>query len=394
MKNWTRISLFSALLSVCLHFYLILHYYPLRFGFSQDSAACNINSIFNCDAVSASQFAQVADIPMAAFGFACNLILFGLILLGWLNWSTDSRKFRVTATQLSMASALISVIMLIISFTALKQHCIVCLVLHILAFVIFIANFKVEQPTASDWSLLHNIKLKAGCFLTIPILAFIVHKSYMQSYGADGIQRAINNSVLDWQSAPTQTFLAKPILVKGASQENAKMVIREFADLLCSHCKTAAPSLSAFTESHQSDVRLEFYFFPLDGECNPEMKSSNGLSCALSRIVICAEKQNLGWLAQSRIFENQVNLFSNSQPEQMINKALELFNDTSLDQNQVRECLKDPQLNDILVEQSKQGKMAQVEGTPTIYVSGKKLSRGQMIPVLQAVYKIIKSEAK
>lgn len=396
MKNWTRISLFSAFISVCLHFYLILHFYPLRFGFSQESAACNINQTFNCDAVSASSFAELFGIPLAAYGFATNVILFVVIMLGWLNWSVDSRKFRATATQISLLSAMASLVMIAISFSALKQHCIVCLALHALALVILYANLKIEKPTWSDWLPADNAGLKAGVALGIPLLAFIVHKSYLQSYGADGIQRSINNAVLDWQAAPTQNFVAKPLLTKGASEQNATMVIREFADLLCHHCKAAAPSLAAFTDSHSSDVRFEFYVFPLDGNCNPEMKSSNGLSCALSRILVCAEKQNLGWVTKGILFEHQNDLITVGHPDEITNKALEFLKNSGLDQTQIRECIKDPQINDILAEQSKQGKLAQVEGTPTVYVSNKKLPRGQMIPVLQAVHKMIKdaSQAK
>ena len=119
------------------------------------------------------------------------------------------------------------------------------------------------------------------------------------------------------------------------------------------------------------------------------MKSSSGLSCALSRILVCAEKQNLGWEAQNKIFDNQEQLMTIGHPDEMTNRALGLMKDTGLNEAQVRECIKDPQINDILVEQARQGKMAQVEGTPTIYVSNKKLSRGQVVPVLQAVYSSI-----
>lgn len=365
----------------------MMHFYPLRFGFATEGSLCDINQTFNCDSVASSQWAEIYGIPVAGLGFVFNAALFVMIMMGWLNWSEDSRKYRVIATQMSIFSCLSTVAMLFISVTSMKQYCIVCLALHALAFITLWANLKIEKLNPKDCTLTKDLGLKAGLVLGIPLVAFLVHKSYMQSYGADEVQRAIQNSILDWQIEKPKNFTAKALLTRGASAESAKMVIREFADLLCGHCKHAAPSLKAFTQSHESDVRLEFYLFPLDANCNPEMKYSSGLSCTLARILVCAEKQNMGWAVQEKIFEKQEELMSFSQPEEMQTKALALFDGTALNQQQVKECMKDPQVNALLVEQSKQGKEAGVEGTPTIFVADKKLSRGQMIPVLQRAYK-------
>ena len=386
MKNWTRLALFSSFISLCLHFYLLMHFYPLRFGFAKEASVCNVNQTFNCDSVSTSIYADIFGIPMAGFGFVVNTFLFVLILLGWLNWSDDSKKFRSTATQLSLFSAAVSLVMLVISFTALKQYCLVCMALHGLAFVILFANIKIEPLSWGDWSPTQHPGLKTGVLVGIPLLAFIMHKSYLQSYGADEIQRIIQNVVSDWQTEKPKSFSTKPLLSKGAPAESAKMVIREFADLLCHHCKMAAPSLSAFADSHSDDVRMEFYLFPLDGNCNPEMSYSSGLSCALARILVCAEQQNLGWQVQEKLFEKQEDLMTAQQPEEITTKALQLFDGTKLDQQKIKDCIKDPGTNTILVDQSKQGKAVNVEGTPTVFVADKKLSRGQLIPVLQEVY--------
>lgn len=392
MKNWTRISLFSAFASSCLHFYLLSHFYPLRFGFAAEGSACDINQTFNCDSVATSQFADIFGIPLAGFGFVYSAVLFVVIMLGWLNWSTDAKKYRVLASQLSLVSAFVSIALIVVSFTAMKQYCLICFTLHALTFLTLWANLKVEKITWQDWLPLENPGLKAGAILGIPLMAFLVHKSYLQSYGAGEIQRTIQNAVLDWQTDKPKTFTAKALLSKGAPAESAKMVIREFADLLCHHCKTAAPSLSAFVEANRDDVRLEFYLFPLDANCNPEMTHSSGLSCTLSRILVCAEKQNFGWQVQEKLFENQEQFFKYTQPDDLANQALALFKDTALDPQKIKECMIAPETNATLVEQSRQGKAVQVEGTPTIYVSDKKLSRGQMIPVLQAVHKIIRSQ--
>ena len=233
--------------------------------------------------------------------------------------------------------------------------------------------------------------LKAGVVLSIPLVAFLIHKTYLQNYGANEVGRMVQNAVADWQTSQPKSFMTKPLLSKGAPAEKAKVVIREFADLLCGHCKTATPSLSAFAEVHQDDVRLEFYLFPLDGACNPEMKSAMGLSCALSRILVCSERQERGWATLKTLFDNQALLMMSGNVEEVTNKAFGFIEKLGLDQAKLRECANDPRVNEILEEQSRQGKLAGIEGTPTIYVSDKKLPRGQMVPVLQAVRKMILS---
>ena len=54
----------------------------------------------------------------------------------------------------------------------------------------------------------------------------------------------------------------------------------------------------------------------------------------------------------------------------------------------------DPISKDLVASQAKAGLESKIRGTPTFFVNGKKLSRGQFIPVLKAVYEAAKKEKK
>src|SRR5437868_1769535 len=49
MKTRIQLALMGALISIALHLYLTMHYYPVKFGFAAGQSICNLNAKFNCD---------------------------------------------------------------------------------------------------------------------------------------------------------------------------------------------------------------------------------------------------------------------------------------------------------------------------------------------------------
>src|SRR4051812_3086453 len=110
MKTRVQIALMGCLLAVIALGYLALHYYPLKFGFSAGQSLCNLNAKFDCDAVSASSFSSLFDIPLAVWGGSSYLVVFVLILLGWLEWVTPAERWRRFALFLAGLNLLASVV--------------------------------------------------------------------------------------------------------------------------------------------------------------------------------------------------------------------------------------------------------------------------------------------
>lgn len=389
MKTLTKITLFGAALSIILHAYLAFHYYPIKFGFSSGPSMCNVSATFDCDAVAASTHSAVFGIPLAVWGAAANLILFFMVLGQWIGWSDHPERLRRWGIVLAGSSVLASLIMGIISATKLNNYCLICIALYALSVVVFEAYRRtLQEPFFSQLGanighFYNDSKGIAVGFVAIPVVAYVIHYSFLEAYGVAQVGQVIQRSIADWKSAPEVNFTVPPALTSGPEKDKARMTITEFADFRCSHCKHAMGSLENFLKAHP-DVRFEYYNFALDGTCNEVFKEGNNLSCQLAASIQCANKQDAGWRMHHSLFSKQDELVRISVPTDLEQAILSIARDHGVDTDSLAACMKDPMTKDQIRLQAKQGVQAGVQGTPTIYVNGRQLPRGQLIPVLEA----------
>ncbi len=382
----------GCVLSIIAHLYLALNYYPLKVGFAAAQSFCNINSKFDCDAVSASAYSAVFGVPLAIWGTVTNAVLFVLILLSWLEWTENPERLRRWTLALAGLSALASVVMASISVLFMSTYCIICIGLYVLSFIIFFAYAKVpREPFWSNirqdfphlWTENRGIALS---ILSVPLLAFLLHQIFMQNLGIAQLGRMIQESVQDWASAPKFDFVAKPALIKGPSQDAAALTLVEFADFRCGHCRRASHSLQAFVKAHP-DVRLEFYNFPLDGACNDKIEGASGISCRLAATVYCAEQEGRGWDTHDAIFaiQDEINELSNLQEvDMLLSKTVATL---GMNWESLRTCIDDGATIDAIKAQAKQGALVNVRGTPTLFANGRQIPR-VLVPVLQEARRI------
>jgi protein-disulfide isomerase/uncharacterized membrane protein len=394
-----KIALLSACLSVGLHFYLTSHFYALNFGFAEGESICNVSDKFNCDTVTASAYSSVFGTPVAIWGASANLIL-AILILGWmLNFSTQPTRLQRYTKWLAAIIASTSLIMGSISTFVIGSYCLFCIATYLLSFISFGLIYSSqenneERCTDSFKALFKDSKVYLAVFITVPILAMFLHKTYVMKFGATELNRTILGSVSDWVGSPKVDLKSvAPAMSKGPA--DAKIVIDEFADFRCSHCKQAGHGLKAFFNS-RPDIQMNFYLFPLDGTCNPAIPGGggDGLSCLLAKNVLCAEKTSKqGWGLHDHFFKIQYAINSNGTRDFVqaeIAKALTQLNIPSEDQ---KKCVESAETDTIVRAHAKLGSDSGVRGTPSIYVNGQKLNKGQLLPVLEAVYlKITKTE--
>lgn len=210
----------------------------------------------------------------------------------------------------------------------------------------------------------------------------------LSQYGADKLTQIVNSSISEWSENNEYDLDAEPSLVLGPSRNEAKMVISEFADFLCGHCKFAAPTLHAFAHSHP-DVRLEFFSFALDGECNEVVSQAVGTPCTLAKVNYCGGKTNKGWEVHDVIFANQNKLYDTRTSSTTLDLLKNLTSKMNLNWEDLLACVNDENTLETIKRQAKVGDESGVKGTPTVYVNGKKLPRGQLLPVLEGLYKLL-----
>lgn len=391
-KNHLLLSLIATGLAIGVHAYLTQHYYELKFGAVAGQSLCNVNELLNCDAVSVSRFASLFGIPLAMWGLMTNAVLFYFIGVSHLNLVEDKDKTLRYTLMLSGITALASIVMGAISLTLMSNICIFCIAAYLLSFIGFWGIFK-STPDITSQNLLADLKdvvtserWVAGFLVAIPAFTFLGNAMYSHSKGYGEIEKMTQEKVAYWQVAPVQNFdLSLGLTAPEQPRDNVKMTIVEFADFRCPHCKYAAPTLHAFLKNHP-DVQLIFKPFPLDGTCNEAIKGGgDGISCGLASAVMCSEKiAKKGWAAHDYIFENQSEI---TQAHSLEKNIEGLASHLGLNKDQINSCIKDPSTLELIRKMAKEGEIAQIQGTPSVFVNGKLLGAGQLLPVLESVYR-------
>lgn len=388
-----NIAALCSLIATGLHAYLAKQHYGLKFGGAAGDSICNISDRFNCDAVAASVYSSFAGVPLAIWGAMANLVLLFLLLVTRLEWTDEPKATGRYALWLALGVALTSVVMGVISTTLMHNLCLFCIAAYVLSFVGLGATWvgvgglgAVGDDVAA---LFTSRRWVLGMFVAVPALAFLVNAMVVKNQNFGALELLAQEKVAAWTGAPAQTFDAAKGLTLGAG-DDARMTIVEFADFRCPHCKHASPTLKAFTAAHP-DVRLVFKFYPLDGTCNSTLGDGrgDGISCRLAALVQCEQKlRQQGWKAHDFIFDNQERFSSMGRIEEVDTFYCE---GRDADCATLKTCADSAETRDEVRAQANEGGAAQIRGTPAVFVNGKSLGLGHLMPVLDEAYRRLRA---
>jgi protein-disulfide isomerase/uncharacterized membrane protein len=154
---------------------------------------------------------------------------------------------------------------------------------------------------------------------------------------------------------------------KGPAQ--APIRVTEFSDFLCPFCRQIAGAFASYVPSTAGRVSVYFKNYPLDAECNPNVKPTiHAGACRLARAGLCAHEQGRFWPYHDRIFASP----PTDAPKMDLTK---LAGEVGLDTAAFASCLDSPRIQDRLAAEIAEGKASGVEATPTLFVNGKRLPR-------------------
>jgi protein-disulfide isomerase len=139
--------------------------------------------------------------------------------------------------------------------------------------------------------------------------------------------------------------------------DNAKVTVVEFSDYQCPFCGQAEVLVKQVIETYPKDVRLVYKQFPLT--------SIHPNAMPASKAALAAGRQGKFWEMHHLIFDNQRQLG----PE----KYTELAEKLELDVPQFQKDMESPEILAQINREMQEGKAADVTGTPTIFVNGKRL---------------------
>lgn len=135
----------------------------------------------------------------------------------------------------------------------------------------------------------------------------------------------------------------------------APVVMVEFSDFQCPFCSQAAALIKQITDAYPNDVRFIYknYPLPFHKEAMPAAKAA-----------VAAGKQGKFFEMHDKLFENQRGL-----GEEFYTKAAQ---EIGLDVEKFKKDMADPSVQAQIDQEMKEATQADVRGTPTIFINGKK----------------------
>jgi serine/threonine-protein kinase len=355
--------------------------------------ACAVNATFNCakvwDTPLSHRVHDWVGVPVAGLGVLWGVVAFGLAALALqrVRSGGDVATFSGAVKTCAWAGLLATVMFISASVQA-KALCITCLTTYALTAAYAFGALKLlggaaipdgrELMSGAGW----------GLVLTVPIyLALLIPGSRTPKQTAavvpaldkqdpndfekivDGLPErerlAAAWARAEWKKAPKPDVSAFPTrLVKGPAGAPVKMV--EWSDILCGHC---AQFEEVFHEVERmapaNGLAFEPRQYPLDGECNPEIKGSrqDGVRCYGAKLQICTEKSPKFWDIRKEIFQNQERL------DQGLMLAIATRHGVS--SSELDACIRAPETQARLIEDIEYAKRFGIEGTPMVVLNGK-----------------------
>lgn len=387
MNKKINLLLVSLLITFSLFIYLTIHHYAVKLGLSAD-AICSISARFNCDAAATSSFAEIFGLPIAVLGGVASIFLFGLVLFLKMDWMQKTPYALTTIRFMVGFAALASLTMALISLFIVKVICPFCTATYVLSFINLYLGWSLFQPKEplQISNYFSDYKSHLIFLICIPAVSWMTDGMIQENYGLSEIKKLAPEKVYQWRNSEEFKFNpSEGLIIKGTED---KITVVEFADFKCPHCKMAATSLDLFLKGNPN-VTFIFKPFPLDGTCNKSIPNKgDGSRCTLAAWTLCAEKtQQRGWDMSHWIFAKQEQLFQVSNLKSYLN---EVEKDLKIDTKSLAECSDSAETYDLINRLANEGSAAHVEGTPTIFVNGKKLPYGQVIDILKAATDEIK----
>jgi len=377
----------SSTLAFFLHAYLIWEFFQVKYAMGEGSRSlCSISEKFDCSVVAASTYGSLFGIPMAQFGLWSNLIFIILLFSYWLTFKLTQDSSSLVRFGLIAIAALLglgTITMGSISLILMKTYCLFCIGTYICSVLTIAGTYMLLKSEVNG--LFSQIKpVWLVPVILIPIGSWLTHAIIMDQLGGKKLPVLIQESILEWKDNPKQNFDYTNGVSYGSNSVNPSNLIVEFVDLFCPHCKFSMAPLKAFTKS-RSDITLLVKLFPLDGSCNSAISSiDDGFRCKWSSAVVCATLIGEGQSVLNWIFENQAHLARASFEGGLMELQSKIQN---INNREFTDCLSADSTLRSIQSMVEEGRKAGIKGTPSIFVNGRLLPKGQLMPILEAAIK-------
>jgi uncharacterized membrane protein len=359
------------------------------------SSFCDINATVSCRAAYLSRYGSIGGVPVAIGG----ILFFAWILL--MLWGargksaiTDSAPAYIFA-----GSTLALAVVLYLgyaSFFVLKEVCPLCVTTYVAVIGVFIvAGGASSVPMSSLPSrLLRDMRVLVATPLALVIaLLFIAGASWGMTVFPRESERPVVAQVPqlndDQKSELAKWWDIQPKSPNFPYENNgAKVLVVEFADFQCPHCRDAYFALKPIFDKYTAnpkDVVVIFKTWPLNSNCNASVPSANFVaSCDASALYVMAKQKGTADALKDWFFVHQNEL----SPDTVRSEATKVAKVTDF-QGGYDKAIQEVKTDAAI------GSSLNVHSTPTFFINGRSLPAGGIAPqYLDALIQLELSRAK
>src|SRR5215207_6577774 len=254
------------------------------------SSFCDINATVSCKAAYLSRYGSIGGVPVAVGG----IVFFGWVLLMLWGAAGKSRIRDSALAYIFAGSTLALAVVLYLayaSFFVLKEVCPLCVATYIAVIGVFIISGGASSVPMSSLPkrLLTDMRVLVATPLAIVIaLLFVAGTAWgVSAFPRESERPAVAAAAVPSAplSAEQQGELERWWAMQPASpnfpypNDGAKVLIVEFADFQCPHCKqmyaTYKPILDRMLAQHPKDVKFIFKTWPISSKCNASVPGIN-----------------------------------------------------------------------------------------------------------------------
>ena len=347
---------------------------------------CEVSATVSCGQVLSSRFASVRGIPVAIFG----AIWFGTAVLLSLAGLTARPNVRESVPGYLFVGSTLGLAMILYlgyaSFFLLKLVCLLCLTTYAAVIGLFLVSgasitvpiMSLPRRVLSDMRVLATspvaicltLALAGGAVSALTLFPRVVEAAEAPQAGTPAPPAPVTQD----QRSELERFMAgAPRVPLVIPAEGAKVLIVKFNDYQCPACGQSYLNYKSVFAKYQMTnpgaVRLVMKDFPLNPQCNPELKQMlHVAACDAAVAVRLARARNKGPEMEEWLYTHQMGMT----PQTVRQAAREVGQVTDFDEKYAATI-------ELVKGDIQLGKQLRVNQTPTFFVNGVKID-GAMAP--------------
>jgi uncharacterized membrane protein/predicted DsbA family dithiol-disulfide isomerase len=344
------------------------------------SSFCDINATVTCKAAYLSRYGSVAGVPVAVGGL---LFFTWVLLMLWGARGKSSINDSAPAYIFAGSTLALAVVLYLAyaSFFILKEVCPLCVATYVAVIGVFVIS---GGASSVPMSTLPSRFLRDMRVLVATPLALVVALLFVAgaSWGMTVFPRESDRPQA--QPVPTLSADQKSELAKWwdlqpqspnfpYANNGAKVLVVEFADFQCPHCRDAyfglKPIIDKYT-ANPKEVTFLFKTWPLNSHCNASVPVANFVaSCDASALYAMARRKGTGDTLRDWFFVHQEEL----SPDTVRKAAADVAKVPDFQANY------DAAIQEVKTDAAV-GTSLNVHSTPTFFINGRALPAGAIAP--------------